>query len=61
MTIRFMLDTIMRTVIGLGKGPKIKKRESMVFDNTSPPPPLTLTVVFLFRIFTEIFFSFFLG
>ena len=38
-----------------GKGPKIKKRESMVFDHTLPTPPLTLTMVFLFRIFNQIF------
>ena len=36
----------------LGKGPKIKKRESTVFDHTllTPSPPLTLTMVFLLRI-----------
>ena len=32
--------------IGLGKGPKIKKRESMVFDHPPPTsPPLTLKVI----------------
>ena len=30
-----------------GKGPKIKKRESIVFDHTPPPPPpLTLENIF---------------
>ena len=40
-------------MINLGKGPKIKKSESMVFDYTplTPSPPLTLTMVFLLRIF----------
>ena len=39
--------------IKLGKGPKIKKRESMVFDHTpaDPLPPLTLTMIVLLRIF----------
>ena len=38
--------------IKLGKGPKIKKRESMVFDHTpaDPLPPLTLTMIVLLRI-----------
>ena len=40
----------------LGKGPKIKKRESMVFDYTPPTPPLTLTMIFLLRIFSLNFF-----
>ena len=41
-------------IVLLGKGPKIKKRESMVFDS-----PLTLTMVFLLRIFFELFFLWF--
>ena len=36
--------------IRLGKGLKIKKRESMVFDHTPLTLPLTLTMVFLLRI-----------
>ena len=36
----------------LGKGPKIKKRESMVFDHTPLTPPLTLTMVFLLNFFS---------
>ena len=40
------------TVFTKGKGPKIKKRKSMVFDPTPPTPsPLTLTMEFLLRIF----------
>ena len=36
----------------LGKDPKIKKCESMIFDHTplKPSPPLTLTIIFLLRI-----------
>ena len=42
-----------RKEFDLGKGPKIKKRESMVFDHTPA------TVGFLFRIFSEFFLNFF--
>ena len=38
--------------LNLGKGPKIKKRESRVFDHTPlTPSPLTLTMIFLLTIF----------
>ena len=46
-----LFDSIECIAYKLGNVPKIKKRECMVFDLNPVSPPLTLTMVFLLRIF----------